>query len=523
MRHSVKYKWDLPYRPLTSSLTKKSATIAPTLLAVAIAQTLWLTGAQAASIVVDNAGDAGVGCTLRDAVHSINAGTSFEPGCSNSSMEELGTHDQISFSVASVNLDGSIGAIPISKDLIINGNDPHVVINGDGTSGLFSATFGPVVIYMDKLTLQGGNAAVGGAISVSQSIVTISNSELKSNTASSTGGAISANLSSVLNLNDSTVSENSAASDGGIRISGGSTLNLTDSQVSANVTDGTISQGGGGGIGIRGNGSQFNMIRSTVTGNTASRNGGGVYFLSGTIGDIKESTISGNSSALSGGGLGISVNSIANIADSTVSGNTAIEGGNIVLYSSTAFISNSTISGGLASNDTGTLGFGGGLSVRVSSELELTNSTVADNTDIIGTNGGSISVDSSSAVVLRNTIVTSLSSPDCTVDASSTITANDKNIIEDGSCATSALNVDPGLGSLANNGGLTKTYALREGSPAIDAGDNAVCAAMPVNNLDQRGRPRPVGNSCDIGAIEFSGGSFFIVPSGNGKTAIFYL
>jgi len=64
---------------------------------------------------------------------------------------------------------------------------------------------------------------------------------------------------------------------------------------------------------------------------------------------------------------------------------------------------------------------------------------------------------------------------------------------------------------------------LRDGSPAIDAGDNAVCAAMPVNNLDQRGRPRPVGNSCDIGVIELSDDSFFIVSSGNGKTAIFYL
>jgi hypothetical protein len=49
---------------------------------------------------------------------------------------------------------------------------------------------------------------------------------------------------------------------------------------------------------------------------------------------------------------------------------------------------------------------------------------------------------------------------------------------------------------------------LRSGSPAIDAGDNATCAAAPVSNLDQRGRTRPLdgdGDSvaiCDLGAVE---------------------
>ena len=41
-------------------------------------------------------------------------------------------------------------------------------------------------------------------------------------------------------------------------------------------------------------------------------------------------------------------------------------------------------------------------------------------------------------------------------------------------------------------------------SPAIDAGDQAVCAAAPVNNLDQRGFVRPgTGHTqCSIGAYE---------------------
>ncbi len=40
------------------------------------------------------------------------------------------------------------------------------------------------------------------------------------------------------------------------------------------------------------------------------------------------------------------------------------------------------------------------------------------------------------------------------------------------------------------------------GSPALDAGDAAVCASPLVKNEDQRGRSRPKGPVCDIGAIE---------------------
>ena len=69
-------------------------------------------------------------------------------------------------------------------------------------------------------------------------------------------------------------------------------------------------------------------------------------------------------------------------------------------------------------------------------------------------------------------------------------------------------NADPKLGPLADNGGPTLTMALQSGSAAIDAGSNAIAAAPPVNNVDQRGITRPIdGNSdsiavSDIGAYE---------------------
>jgi len=62
--------------------------------------------------------------------------------------------------------------------------------------------------------------------------------------------------------------------------------------------------------------------------------------------------------------------------------------------------------------------------------------------------------------------------------------------------------LNPLLGPLTNNGGPTFTIALLPGSPALDAGDDALLAA-PLNLLtDQRGLPRKSGAHVDIGAYE---------------------
>jgi hypothetical protein len=59
---------------------------------------------------------------------------------------------------------------------------------------------------------------------------------------------------------------------------------------------------------------------------------------------------------------------------------------------------------------------------------------------------------------------------------------------------------DPRLGPLQNNGGPTQTMALLPGSPAIDAGSNAL--VPPGVTTDQRGLPRVVNGRVDIGAYE---------------------
>ena len=104
----------------------------------------------------------------------------------------------------------------------------------------------------------------------------------------------------------------------------------------------------------------------------------------------------------------------------------------------------------------------------------------------------------STIAALKNTIIAnSPTGGNC----SGTITDGGGNLsYPDTTCP--GINGDPLLGPLQNNVGPTETMQLSPGSAAIDAGNDAICAAAPVNNLDQRGIARPWGTHCDIGAVE---------------------
>src|SRR5208337_3743468 len=105
-----------------------------------------------------------------------------------------------------------------------------------------------------------------------------------------------------------------------------------------------------------------------------------------------------------------------------------------------------------------------------------------------------------SSLTINNTIVADSTGGD--IFSSSTISGS-HNLIQDGSGGlTGTITGDPLLGSLANNGGPTQTMALLPGSPAIDAGSNALAVDANGNPLttDQRGAgfPRVVNGTVDI-------------------------
>jgi hypothetical protein len=146
--------------------------------------------------------------------------------------------------------------------------------------------------------------------------------------------------------------------------------------------------------------------------------------------------------------------------------------------------------------------------------LTVTNSTFSGN-GARGRGGGIAGL--SGAVTITNTIIAnSTSGGNC-----SGIGTDGGHNIDDGTtcgftgagCAStggsSFCNTNPQLdpARLANNGGPTQTIALLAGSPAINAGDESVCAEPPVNNLDQRGYLRPgTGHTvCSIGSYEADG------------------
>ena len=111
---------------------------------------------------------------------------------------------------------------------------------------------------------------------------------------------------------------------------------------------------------------------------------------------------------------------------------------------------------------------------------------------------------------ISNTVIAnSVTGSDCL--NTGTISVNERNLIEDGTCSP-AFSGDPLLASLARYGGDTDTHALLPDSPAIDAGANCP-------TTDQRGLNRPQGTACDIGAVE-SPGFHLTYGGGSGQSTM---
>ncbi len=428
-------------------------------------------------------------CSLREAIIAANAAPSAD-----TITVPAGTY-ALSIPGADENA-GATGDLDITAALTINGvGAVTTIIDGADLDRVFDIGSG-VTAVISGLTIRNGTS-VGGL----------------------TGGGGIINFGTTTLMN-STVSANSSphgVGGGGIYNSSG-TLTLANSTVSSNSTIGTSS---GGGIL---NGGTLTLNSSTVSGNSTTGLGGGIYHGSGTL-TLTNSTVSANSSTGVAGGGGIINYGTTTLTNSTVSGNTAGSGpgsgfgGGIVNYGNTTLTS-STVSGNstagagggifnssgmttatvtvtngtISGNAAGASG-GGGV-FNLNAILTLTNSTVSGNSTT-GLGGGILA---SGAEDIRNTIVAGNGPPGA--DCSGAITSAGHNLDGDGSCGLTGpgdlSNADPMLGSLANNGGPTRTYALLPGSPAIDAGDNVGC---PLT--DQRGAARPLGSACDIGAYEF--------------------
>lgn len=225
---------------------------------------------------------------------------------------------------------------------------------------------------------------------------------------------------------------------------------------------------------------------------------------------INHSTFSGNSAF--GSGAAIHAGS-ATVSNTTISGNSVTNnGGGIFVTAGTLVLNNCTISGNTSGNR-------GGAIFNNSRGVELNHCTVVGNSS--ANPGGGVlngsSVNNQGTLVVNNTLIAGNTTGGTTgPDIQGTYISEGGNFIGDtsgasrsgastgteltffGTGTTLVEIIDP---NLADNGGSTRTHNLVAASPVIDGGSNSNIPAGVTT--DQRGFPRVIGTSVDIGALEF--------------------
>lgn len=490
----------LPSNPAVNSFFKY--TLKSCSPATGLALILMSSGmASAATFHVSNTNDAGPG-SLRQAVDSANT---------NSEADEIVFDASVS---GTVNL--TSGPLEPSDSLTVSGpGSENLTIDAGGTSEIFLVT--------DK--------ADGDRFEFSVSGLTLANA--------TTAISADANFSAV----KTTVKDCKITGS----VNSGIFARSNYSRGTLDVSDTLVTASGQYGIFV--SGSRYTspsvaLERVTITNNGRSGVSGVVAGL-----DIRESTISGNSS-----GVELETTNYADthsdVTDSVITGNL----GNGLVLTDLTFVKvdNSNIS---SNGGAGVFGERRFVHINLPMGAEIRNSTVADN------NAGGVMFTgvSRTDLLLENSTISGnrngygvgqngFNYNDGSLISNSTITGNeaggvytsevlpiidsivagnnaaggvdlsgpglfivDHTLIENPGAAnidetvagSNIIGMDPLLGSLQNNGGLTPTHALLDNSPAIDQGDNATCLSE-----DQRGVARPQdgdGNAtavCDMGAFE---------------------
>lgn len=239
---------------------------------------------------------------------------------------------------------------------------------------------------------------------------------------------------------------------------GGAIFNGADLFVDSCTFSNNFGTDSGGAVAGIGSLSNTSITNSTFSENGADGHGGGVYIGGDAVGLILTSTFTLNRADVNAGGFG--------------------DGGGVALESGICTVYNSLIAGN--ADDTPPPSTRGSNPFNLPDVAEV--GTVAFNTQ--GYNLIGIGFGSSSFGDVGDQVGT-FNNP-----------------------------IDAMLGPLADNGGLTPTHALLDGSPAINTGDPGF---ETPPDFDQRGPgfPRVLENNVDIGAFEFGRPQFVLEHAGN--------
>jgi hypothetical protein len=440
----------------------------------------------------------------------LKAGVAIYGGFAGVETERTGRDPETNVTIFSGDIDGNDSQTPIVTDAsTVTGYDTnsyHVIAgSADGATldgvtitggyGPYGCPYGWYAQYGGGLYVEGamtindvvfsGNRAFYGAALYNTSPVTITNSTFTGNYATASGGMFNAGGAST--LTDVTFTNNRAVYDGaGMKSGGGPTLTnvtFTDNYAgtnaggfyvngSATLTDVTFTHNHGGNLGggmtIEG-ASLVTLDRVTFTNNYGANSGGGLGAWSGYA-ILNDVTFSGNSSAADGGAISEcpgggnwTLNNVLMTGNTTGSGGAGISTCSPTTFNNVTLVNNTA---------TDTWGYGSAIMNMASSGVTFNNSIIWGNTDGYNT-------------------------PICSTDFAGCgpVTINHSDV-QGGWGGTGNLNVDPLLGTLADNGGSVQSRALPAGSPAIDAGDASTCLST-----DQRGELRN-DLGCDLGAYE---------------------
>lgn len=494
-------------------------------------------------------GDAGT-CTLFEAVQAANTNQAYG-GCPGGTQAGELIPDGIVFaSPYTIKLEGRVF---INTPIAITG-PVTIAMNPSADTGQFQVTSNgklfltnltmrdaeasAVLIFGGELNVAGAlftdNTALnaGGAINNGGGTVRVAGTAFVANKVPQDGGAIWSSGAGDLLIGGSIFTGNAAGYNGGAIYNSNSqsSTEIADTIFAGNQAEGDSEQtnnvGGGGAI--------YNttaddddpawgmtIVRSTFDGNLAPRSDGGAIYNQGVL-RLRDSSLNGN---------------LAGTPPSTARTGAAIFNSGALTVQRATLLNNAVVGdgGGISNNRGGTAtlgnvllyanaatGYGAGLAnlntqqgSNVRPSASLRNVTVANNASATDGGGGGLYGQPGGELRLANTIVAGSDGPLLGGNCGGATISEGHNLDSGASCALSGAGdlsgTNPNLDAPMFNGGPLASLLsakLLAGSPAIDAGDDAVCAAEPVANVDQRGEARGVdgdeapGGACDMGAVE---------------------
>ncbi|QIL73929.1 IPTL-CTERM sorting domain-containing protein (plasmid) [Diaphorobacter sp. HDW4B] len=376
-------------------------------MVVALAMTFGMTvggAAQAANYTVTNLNDAGPG-SLRQALADANANSGA---------------DTIDFAAG---LTGTItltsGELNVSDSVTLQGPGPNLLtISGNNASRVLYLYNGASLldVTISGLTISQGAANNGAGIFDNDENLTLDNVVLSGNKATVDGGGLWADgFSMTLTVRNSTITGNTSGQNGGgiyVEDTGGLLL-IRNSTISNNQA-----AKHGGGIYFYDPDHDVTIEGSTISGNVAGQRGGGIYFYSADNGNftIRDSAITGNRAQHGGGIFLYEVDQPTTIENTTISGNVATgDGGGLnvgLSYANNLKLVNVTIAENVAA------GKGGGI-LHHEGESTLANVLVAGNSAASQADGNDIFNDTGQPAVLNATNSLIQDAPSGTINGSS--------------------------------------------------------------------------------------------------------